>query len=78
MVWMEYAEEIIAQIKEALPPDHELQSHDIFPLVNWERRPIFIVDNDITGEQIYLNFEKMKRWKKTKFIVHPHALTGAQ
>ena len=23
MIWIEYADEIIAQIKEALPPDHE-------------------------------------------------------
>jgi acyl-CoA hydrolase len=69
MVWIEYADEIIAQIKEALPPDHELQSHDIFPRVKWERRPIFIVDDDTTGESIHMNFEKMKRWQKTKFRV---------
>ena len=69
MIWIEYAGEIIAQIKESLPPDHEMQKHKIFPGIKWERRPIFIVDDDTTGERILMNFEKMKRWKKTKFKV---------
>jgi hypothetical protein len=69
MVWLEYAEEIMDQIKEALPPDHELQSHDLFPLAKWEGRPIFVVEDDTTGERIYLNFENMKRWKKAKLRV---------
>jgi len=30
---------------------------------------IFIVDDDTTGERILMNFEKMKRWKKTKFKI---------
>lgn len=66
MIYMEFADEIIAQIKDALPPDHELQKHEIFPGVKWERRPIFIVDDDTTGERLLMNFEKWKRWKKTK------------
>lgn len=40
-----------------------------FPAFKWERRPIFIVDDDTTGQRILMNFEKMKRWKKTKHRV---------
>jgi hypothetical protein len=69
MVYMEYVDEFIAQIKEALPPDHELRKHEIFPGIKWERRSIFIVDDDTTGESLLVNFENMKRWKKTKFKV---------
>ena len=69
MIWIEYADEIIARIKEALPPNHEMQTHEIFPGIKWERRSIFIVDDDTTGQRILMNFEKMKRWKKTKFKV---------
>ena len=59
MIWIEYADDIIAQIKEALPPNHEMQMHEIFPGIKWERRPIFIVDDDTTGQRILMNFEKM-------------------
>ena len=69
MIWIEYADELIAQIKDALPPEHEMWQHDIFPTIKWERRPIFIVDDDTTGQRILMNFEKMKRWKKTKHKV---------
>lgn len=69
MIWIEHADEIIAQIREALPPDHEIQKHKIVPIIKWNRRPIFIVDDDTTGERILMNFEKMKRWKKTKFKI---------
>jgi len=69
LIYIEYADELIAQIKEALPPDHELQKHEIFPGIKWERRPIFIVDDDTTGQTIYMNFERMKRCKKTKHRV---------
>ena len=69
MIWIEYADEIIAQIKEALPPDHEMRQHEIFPGIKWERRPICIVENDTTGQRILMNFERMKRWKKTKFKI---------
>jgi len=37
--------------------------------IKWERRPIFIVDDDTTDQRIFMNFEKMKRWKKTKYKV---------
>lgn len=69
MIWIEYAGEIIAQIKADLPPDHEMRKHKIFPGIKWEGRPIYIVDDDTIGERILMNFEKMKRWKKTKFKV---------
>jgi hypothetical protein len=69
MVWIEESVEIISQIKKALPPDHELQPHALFPRIKWEKRPIFVVDNDTTGQTILMNFEKMKRWKKTRFKV---------
>ncbi len=66
---MEYADELIAQIKAALPPPHEMRKHDIFPGIKWNRRPIFIVDDDTTGQRLLVNLERMKRWKKTKFMV---------
>ena len=69
LIYIEYADEFIGQIKEALPPRHELQEHEIFPGIKWERRPIFIVDDDTTGQTIFMNFERMKRWKKTKYKV---------
>ena len=69
LIWIEYADQIIAQIKDALPPDHEIQQHEIFPGIKWERRPIYIVDDDTTGQSSLMNFEKMKRWRKTKFKV---------
>ena len=69
MIWIEYADDFIAQIKEALPPGHELQQHEIFPGIKWEKRSIFIVDDDTTDQRLLMNFEKMKRWKKTKYKV---------
>ena len=50
MVWLEDVDEFIGQIKEALPPDHELQTHELFPGIKMERRPIFIVEDDTTGQ----------------------------
>jgi hypothetical protein len=69
LIYLEFADEFIAQIKEALPPDHELQQHELFPAIKWERRPIFIVDDNTTGQTLLMNFEKRKRWRKTKFKV---------
>ena len=69
MIWTEYVDEFIAQIKEALPPDHEMQQHEIFPGIKWEKCPIFIVDDDTTDQRLLMNFEKMRRWKKTKYKV---------
>ena len=69
MVPTEYIDLCIAEIKNALPPDHPLQEHALYPGIKWERRPIFIVDDDSTGEWIRMDFEQKKRWRKTKFKV---------
>jgi hypothetical protein len=66
LIYIEYADEFIALIKEAIPPDHELQKHELFPGIKWDKRNIFIVDDDTTGKYLLMNFEKMKRWQKTK------------
>ena len=67
MVWMESVNDFIAFIKESLPPDHELQSHKLFPGIKWSGRSVFIIDDDTSGEYLHLNFEKPKRWKKSKY-----------
>ena len=36
MISIEHVNEIISWIKEVLPPDHELQTHDIFPGIKWD------------------------------------------
>ncbi len=69
LVWIEFIDDFIAQIRDALPPDHELQKHKLFPGIKWNGRPIFIVEDDTTGKYILINFEKRRRWKKTKFKV---------
>ena len=69
MVPTEYIDLCIAEIKNALPPDHPLQEHALYPGIKWERRPIFIVDDDTTGGWIRMDFEQKKRWRKTKFKV---------
>lgn len=69
MVWLEYVGDIIAQIRDVLPPDHDLQRHKLFPGIKWDKRPIFIVEDDTTGEYLLMDFEKRKRWKKTKYKV---------
>ena len=69
MVWLEFIDDFIAQIRDALPPDHELQNHELFPGIKWSGRPIFIVEDDTTGKYILMDFEKRRRWKKTKFKV---------
>ena len=69
MVWGEYIDEIIAKIKDALPPDHELQTHELYPGIKWDGRNIFIVSDDTTDQSLLMNFEKRKRWNKTKYRV---------
>lgn len=69
MIWGEYADQITAWIKASFPPEHEMQKHDLFPGIKWDRRPIFIVDDDTTGQRILMNFEEMRPWKRTKFKV---------
>ncbi|MCB1094440.1 MAG: hypothetical protein KDN22_02575 [Verrucomicrobiae bacterium] len=65
MVWMESVDDLTAMIKDALPSDHPLQSHDLFPGIKWDKRVIFIVDDDTTGEYLLIDFEKMKRGKNS-------------
>ena len=74
MVPSEYLDELLAQIKDALPSDHPLQNHDLYPGIKWSGRPIFIIDDDTTGESILMDFEKMSRWKRTKHKI-PHIKT---
>jgi hypothetical protein len=66
MVWMECVDDFIDRIKESLPSDHELQGHKLFPGIKWYGRPIFIVDDDTTGEYLLMDLERTKRWRKSK------------
>lgn len=65
MVWMETVDEFIDIIKTALPPDHCLQTHDLFPGIKWDRRPIFIIDDDTTGEYLLMDLERPKRGRNS-------------
>ena len=69
LVYLDCIDDFIAQIKDALPPAHEFQNHELFPGIKWSGRPIFIVNDDTTGKYILMDFEKRKRWKKTKFKI---------
>lgn len=69
LVPTEYIDSFLAEIRDALPPDHPLQEHELFPGIKLARRPIFIVDDDTTGERIRMDFEQRKRWRKTRFKV---------
>ncbi len=66
MVYLDCIDDFIAEIKNALPLDHELQDHELFPGIKWSGRPIFIVDDATTGKNILINLEKRMRWKNTK------------
>lgn len=66
MVYLECVENFIGTIKEFLPADHELQGHELFPGIKWDGRPIFIIDDDTTGEYLLMDFEKTARWKRSK------------
>lgn len=69
MVPMEAVDEFIALIKDALPPGHELQSHDLFPGIKYDGRMVFIVDDDTAGNRFLMDFGKVKRWKGTRHRV---------
>ncbi len=69
MVWMESVDNFITFIKDSLPPDHELQRHELFPGIKWDGKPIFIVNDETTGKFLHMDFEKLKRWKKSKYKV---------
>jgi hypothetical protein len=66
MVWTEYIDDFIDFIKELLPPDHEFQSHELFPGIKWSGKPIFIIDDNTTGEYLLMDFEKTTRWKRSR------------
>lgn len=67
MVWTEYIDDFIAFIKENLPPNHELQSHKLYPGIKYNREPIFIVDDDTTEKCLLINFNKESG--KTRFKI---------
>ncbi len=69
MIPDEYIDTFLAGIRQALPPDHPLQEHELFPGIKLARRPIFIVDDSTTGERIRMDFEQGTRWRKTRFKV---------
>ncbi len=71
LVWSEYVYELLAQIKDALPFDHPLQNHNFYPGIKLSGRPIFIIDDDTTGEIMIIDFLRMSRWKRTKHKI-PH------
>jgi hypothetical protein len=66
MVWMEYVDDFVEGIKASLPPDHELQDHELFPGIKWQGRDIFIVDDDTTSEYLLMDLERMKHWRKSR------------
>lgn len=61
MVWSEYIDEFISFIKENLPSDHNLQSHDLYPGIKINGKSIFIVDDDTTGKRILMDFERINK-----------------
>ena len=66
MVWSEYIDEFISFIKENLPSDHKLQSHDLYPGIKINGEPVFIVDDDTTGEYLLIDFTRTT--KRIPFI----------
>ncbi|HRL76871.1 MAG TPA: hypothetical protein PK440_16360 [Candidatus Accumulibacter phosphatis] len=69
MIPTEYIDSFLADIRRALPRDHPLRGHELFPGIKMARRLIFIVDDDTTGERIRMDFEQGERWRKTRFKV---------
>ena len=69
MVYPEFIDELISFIKESLPPAHELQSHELYPGIKLSGEPVFIVDDDTTGERLLIDFNNKKIWEKTKLKV---------
>jgi len=69
MVWSEYIDEFIIFIKEHLPADHELQSHELYPGIKIDGEPIFIVDDDTTDKCLLMDFNNKKIWKNSRIDV---------
>jgi len=61
MVWSEFIDDFISFIKEHLPIDHELQSHELYPGIKNDGDPIFIVDDDTTGNCLLMDFKNKKQ-----------------
>ena len=66
MVWSEYIDEFISFIKENLPSDHKLKSHDLYPGIKINGEPVFIVDDATTGEYLLIDFTRTT--KRIPFI----------
>lgn len=69
IVWSEFIDDFVLFIKDHLPIDHELQSHELYPGMKINGEPIFIVDDDTTGKQLLIDFNKKKQWKNTRINV---------
>jgi len=65
MVWSEFVDEFISFIKEHLPVDHELQSHELYPGIKINGEPIFIVSDDTTGKYLLMDFKNKKLRNKS-------------
>lgn len=65
MVPMEAVDDVIAWIRHALPPGHELLGHDLYPGIKYDGRMVFIVDDDTAGNHLLMDFENGKRCGKT-------------
>jgi hypothetical protein len=69
MVYSDFIDEFIAFIKENLPPMHELQSNELYPGIKLSGKPVFIVDDDTTGNRLLIDFLNKRRWGKTNLKV---------
>ena len=69
MVYSDFIDEFIAFIKENLPPMHELQSNKLYPGIKLSGKPVFIVDDDTTGNRLLIDFLNKRRWGKTNLKV---------
>ncbi|QBG47676.1 hypothetical protein EGM51_09820 [Verrucomicrobia bacterium S94] len=66
---IEFIDDLIPAIKESIPDQHELKSHDLIPDFKKEGRDVFIVADQTSGKTLLFDFEKSSRWKNTKFVI---------
>ena len=69
MVCTDIIDEFVSFIKDNLPSKHELQSRDLFPGIKLSGQPIFIVDDDTTGNRLLIDFSNMTLWGKTNIKI---------
>jgi hypothetical protein len=69
MVYSDFIDEFITFIKENLPPKHYLQSNELYPGIKLSGEPVFIVDDDTTGNRLLIDFLNKRRWGKTNLKV---------